>query len=211
MHATTEQLLSLRDGEPVVAGVQSHLGDCDRCRRELARLSRVRDALRRLPPVGPPGDLWQTVAIHSLERPTGPRFPWPHGIAIAASFVFALVVVARFGQDRDPAADAGAPAASVAEVVPGPTGLSLGELQRRSRGLEALRRAMPPRPEVVRAGTAGTIADLEDRIAWVDLRLNAARDLGLSPAQREALWRERVNLMQSLVQVEYAQVQRPRY
>ena len=58
---------------------------------------------------------------------------------------------------------------------------------------------------------AMTIADLEDRIALVDLRLNAADALELTPAQRQALWRERVNLMQSLLQVEYAQLQSPGY
>ena len=55
------------------------------------------------------------------------------------------------------------------------------------------------------------IADLENRIALVDLRLNAADALALTPAQRQALWRERVNLMQSLLQVEYAQLQSPGY
>ena len=56
-----------------------------------------------------------------------------------------------------------------------------------------------------------TIAELEDRIALVDLRLNAAEALDLTDAQRQTLWVERVNLMQSLVQVEYADLQNPRY
>ena len=38
-----------------------------------------------------------------------------------------------------------------------------------------------------------------------------AAHLGLTEAQKHALWKERVNLMQSLVQVEYARLQRPRY
>jgi hypothetical protein len=43
------------------------------------------------------------------------------------------------------------------------------------------------------------------------VRLGAADALGLTEAQKHALWKERVNLMQSLVQVEYARLQRPRY
>ena len=70
---------------------------------------------------------------------------------------------------------------------------------------------MPARPEIVRASTARTIADLQDQIAFVDMRLNAAQSLELNPDQRAALWRERVYLMQSLIQIEYARLQSPKY
>ena len=89
--------------------------------------------------------------------------------------------------------------------------VTVADLQQRSRRLEVLRAAMPPRRQVVRASTARTIVDLEDRIALVDMRLNSAAVLRLSEAQQQALWRERVNLMQSLLQLEYAQLQSPRY
>ena len=68
-----------------------------------------------------------------------------------------------------------------------------------------------PQRQVVRASTASTIADLEDRIALVDMRLNEADTLELTPQQRQALWRERVNLMNSLVRLEFAQIQSQRY
>jgi hypothetical protein len=212
MHATTEQLLSLRDGEPVPPAVHDHVEDCDACRRELVRLARMRAELRRLPALEPGGNLWEKVAVASLERPAGPRFSWASAAGIAASFVVALVALTRLGPQSGPPAPAAAPAARhVAEVVPADDVATVAELQLRSRQLERLRHALPEGPKVVRARTAGTIADLQDQIALVDLRLNAAQTLGLTPAQQQALWRERVNLMRSLVQLEYARLQSPRY
>ena len=103
------------------------------------------------------------------------------------------------------------PAASVEEIVPADDAATMAELQRRSRQLEGLRRVMPQRPQIVRASTARTIADLQDQITFVDMRLNAAAELGLTPEQQQALWRERVYLMQSLIRLEYARLQSPRY
>ena len=216
MHATTEQLLGLRDGEPVPTAVHDHVGGCDRCRRELVRLARVRDELRALPALEPGRSLWESVAVGSLERPAGPRFSWASAAGIAASFIIALALLTRFGPDRDPLAPPAATAsnssaAAVSEVVPSDDASTVADLQLRSQQLERLRRAMPERPRVVRASTAGTIAALQDQIAFVDMRLNAADELELTTRQREALWRERVNLMQSLVQLEYARLQSPRY
>lgn len=216
MHATTEQLLGLRDGEPVATVVHDHVEDCDRCRRELVRLARLRDELRTLPALEPDRNLWEAVAVDSLERPVGPRFSWASAAGIAASFIIALALLTRFGPTRDPAGPpavsaSNPPAAAVSEVVPSDDAATVADLQLRSQQLERLRRAMPERPRVVRASTAGTIAALQDQIAFVDLRLNAADELELSTAQRESLWRERVNLMRSLVQLEYARLQSPRY
>ena len=64
---------------------------------------------------------------------------------------------------------------------------------------------MPSQPRVQRAGTLATIDDLQDRIAAIDLQLSGS---GLSPAEQEIYWRERVRLMDSLVRLRYAQTQR---
>jgi len=95
MHATTEQLLSLRDGEPLAATVHDHVEQCDVCSRELARLARVRAELRNLPPVTPQHSLWQSVAVGSLERPQHRHAPWLSAIAVAASFVLGLFLIGR--------------------------------------------------------------------------------------------------------------------
>lgn len=214
MHANTEQLLNLRDGGAEAAAVRKHVAGCEQCQAEIERLSRVRDSLRSLPPVRPDSDLWKTLAIGAVQNPAPARFHWGSGLAIAASFVLGLALLIRIGGDRGAPEDAPietTPAATISETLPVAERSMLPALQMRSRRLEALRAAMPRSPEVNRAGTAMTIADLEDRIALVDLRLNAADALDLTPAQRQALWRERVNLMQSLLQVEYAQLQSPGY
>ncbi len=215
MHANTDQLLRLRDGEPVDAAVSLHVEDCERCRREVDRHRLIREILRGLPPVEPPADLWRTVAVGSVSPTPVPRFHWASAVAIAASFLLGLALMMRIGGDGTDPSKAPletTPAAAVSGLVQQPgSGVSLAALQNRSRKLEALRAAMPRQPKVERAGTAMTIADLEDRIALVDLRLHAADALGLTEAQRHALWKERVNLMQSLVQVEYARLQGPGY
>jgi hypothetical protein len=224
MHATTEQLLSLRDGEPLDAAVHDHVENCGVCSRELARLARVRAELRQLPPIGPRQALWRAVALGSLpERPAHRYGPWLSAIAIAASFVLGLFLIDRLnmGPTGDPPAAQQTIASSmpadetpdggISEVVPSVAPVTLADLQQRSQRLEVLRSAMPRRPQLVRASTARTIVDLEDRIALVDMRLNSAAALRLSESQRQALWRERVNLMQSLLQLEYAQLQSPSY
>ncbi|MGI9263623.1 MAG: hypothetical protein ACR2QU_01765 [Gammaproteobacteria bacterium] len=225
MHATTKQLLEVRDGETVANDVRAHIDFCDICQGELARLAGVRDELRDLPQIKPDKGLWQAVAVESLGRPAPQRFSWASAAGIAASFVVALILVTRLSSgpgnlnDGGPEAVAGsddkplasAPAATVAEVVPPVAAASSDALRTRSRRLESLRRAMPQRPQVMRASTTRTIVDLEDRIALVDMRLNASARLGLTPQQEKALWRERVNLMNTLVRLEYSQISSPRY
>ncbi|MDH3767600.1 MAG: hypothetical protein OES99_04015, partial [Gammaproteobacteria bacterium] len=58
---------------------------------------------------------------------------------------------------------------------------------------------------VMNAGTAGTIAGLQDGIAVIDYGLS--RNGELSQSQSEQLWRQRVGLMNTLVQVRGAQLQ----
>ncbi len=67
---------------------------------------------------------------------------------------------------------------------------------------------IPYRPRVVRASTVATIDGLEDRIALIDEQLMFARALGLSTADRQVLYRQRVELMNALVQIRYAEAQR---
>ena len=60
-------------------------------------------------------------------------------------------------------------------------------------------------PRLTRASTALTVADLEERIQWVDYRLNLRAEDGLDSEQAQKLWRERVELLNSLVAVRYAE------
>ena len=83
----------------------------------------------------------------------------------------------------------------------------LSALMVESRQIERNLRALPAQPSVVRASTAATISELQDQIAAIDYLL-ARPDFGLTPDQQEIYWRERVRLMNSLLQLRRAQTQR---
>ena len=75
-----------------------------------------------------------------------------------------------------------------------------------SARLERLLAEMPA-PRLVVGSTAGTIVGLEDRIAYVDAQLSYAAARDPAPPYRRALWDERVELMNALVYVRFAQMQ----
>jgi hypothetical protein len=55
--------------------------------------------------------------------------------------------------------------------------------------------------------TAMTIAGLEDRIGMIDAQLTYSTARGVAQPEREALWGERVELMNALVHVRFAQAE----
>ena len=154
-----------------------------------------------MPPVRPPHDLWRTVAVNAVSRPTR-RVPWAAIAGFAASFVLAMVVILQMGPDgTSTSAGSGNPSDVIAST-PAPAGAT-PELLQRSRSLEATLRALPAAPSVTRASTATTVADLEDQLMLVDARLSSGQ---LTPQQEETLWRHRVRLMDSLVRLRYVQI-----
>jgi hypothetical protein len=76
-----------------------------------------------------------------------------------------------------------------------------------SARLERVLAQLPAPPPLVAGTTSGTIVGLEDRIAYVDAQLSYAAARDLAPTYRKALWGERVELMNALVQVRFAQAQ----
>jgi len=68
--------------------------------------------------------------------------------------------------------------------------------------------AMPQRPAVARAGTSVPIETLEAEVQWLDHQLSLA---GADPATAvpgtEHLWRDRVEVMDSLVRLRYVEAQ----
>ena len=98
--------------------------------------------------------------------------------------------------------DAAEPVTDVSD----PDHADLDELMAQSRRLEQLLRELnSSTPRVMKAGTAGTIAGLQDGIAYIDYGLSY--DDRLDRVQSEQLWRQRVGLMNTLVQVRGAQLQ----
>jgi hypothetical protein len=83
----------------------------------------------------------------------------------------------------------------------------LAELRSRSQMLEAVLAELPARPAVKRAATSVPIDSLEARVQWLDHEILVA-DAQASAPQAEQLWRERVEVLNSLVQLRYVEAQR---
>jgi hypothetical protein len=76
-----------------------------------------------------------------------------------------------------------------------------------SAELERVLDTLPAPRAVMRASTAGTIARLEDRIAQIDQELMFSTAAGVDSGQQATLWQDRVEVMNALLQVRYANSQ----
>jgi len=170
----------------------------------------LRDGLNSLPDTMPPRAVWhrireQAEAEGLINRPAGRRpSTWYLGGSLAAAVVLGAFILP--GVLEMPTPEFRPTPANVASNPP----MSLTTLQTlmtESRQLENDLRDLPAEPRVMRAGTAATIAGLEDRIAAIDYQLNDP-EFQLTPEEEEIFWRERVRLMKLLVGMRYAQAQR---
>lgn len=169
----------------------------------------LRSKLRELPDTMPPRAVWNRIReqarAEGLIRSSASRNRrnWFAGFGVAAAGLLAAVLLP--GIVSPPAEDF--------PVVPrnlpsNTTELStLQMLMVQSRQLESDLRSLPQQPRVMRASTVATISDLEDRIATIDYQLNDPA-VRMTAEDRELFWRERVRLMNSLLQLRYAQAQR---
>lgn len=221
MRARTEDLLTLRDGEPIDALLRERLASNPENAREVERLSRIAEDLRRLPLLEPPAGAWQRIAAEasSQRRSRSARF-----VAAAAAIVAiaALLRVAPWRTDRpidmpdvqaEPPSFA-APRELEAEPQSEPESdpsADYARLVAESARLELMLAALDRPPRLMNAGTALTIAGLEDYIVLVDEQLNYAEARDVDLRYREALWRERVDAMNALLHVRYAQARAPTY
>jgi hypothetical protein len=203
MHASFEQLLKLRDAAGAEDQPSAHVRACAECGSVLARLSAVTAAMRRLQPRFAAPDRWSAIAAELSRSPSdvmAPR-PRPGWLLPAASAALVLVVVLlTFGEREAPTPAVGAETATT--IAPAATH---ADLLAESQRLESLLASLPAEPRITRAQTALTLADLEDRLQWVDYRISLASEVGLGREDAELLWRERVDLLNSLVAVRYAQ------
>lgn len=216
MRARTEDLLTIRDGEPIDAELRAALAADPENAREIERLAQVAEQLRRLPTLDPPAGVWERIEAETapLESRRSARPVWAAVAAVAAVAVAALLVAPWRASDRpDTAATAGSgarPAPLATESAADPS-VEYRQLVAESVRLELLLSELEGSPRLMNAGTARTIADLEDHIAIVDEQLAYAEARGADPLYRQALWRERVDVMNALLHVRYAQSQLPTY
>jgi hypothetical protein len=236
MHPSTEDLLSVRDGEPLDAGTSNVIADDATLEREIERMRQVRHALRQLPELPPADDMWQRIV--AVERETRPRSNarWLAGAGIAAAVaLLAIFVISSPPRPTGGIAPRAIPAGdglttrAIAEppstVVGAETSaetlfdrdrllvggrivpVSYPALVQESARLDRALRRLPYQRPMMSAETATTIAGLEDRIALIDEQITYSNARGVPQPQRVALWGERVDLMNALVHVRYAQAQ----
>jgi hypothetical protein len=182
------------------------------CGLSIAERDVLQAKLRELPDTMPPGAVWQR--IKDQARAEGllqgqrrqERIKWVTGALLAAAVA---LVALRFpiatSPETEPQVFPTEP--TIDEITADNIPRAVNTLMVRSKQLESDLRALPAQPRLVRAGTAATVSAIELRISEIDYRLNHP-GIRLSPMQKQAYWRERVRLMNSLVQLRYAQVQR---
>ena len=231
MHATIEQLLSLRDSEPVSADVKRHVSVCMLCHKQLEELTLVKDELNRLPAHTSHHHNWPEILtrVDQVREDSNRRHRMLQygGIAAAASVLLAILVYSVL-----PGVVSGPKSAESSQLISdntigdeiSETGLKmedpvleqpetsepdLDQLIAQSAYLEAILDTLPRRPRVMRASTTDLITGLTDTVALIDYRLNTEHDL--SDTRARNLWRQRVDLMNSLVYVRAAEAQQVAY
>ena len=181
MYCTIEDLVALRDGEGSV-WARRHVVECAECQAERERLYQRVAQLKALPAVRPPRDRWHAIQDTVLAERSRRRQRWLRsGLAVAAA-VAGLMIVRPMLQKPVLADD-----------------LAKAKLQ--SAQLETVLRDYDSDSRVMSGREADLTAQLEDQIASLDGRLAQFGDSGFGDAQLVDLWRQRVDLMQQLMQV----------
>ena len=188
MHCTMDDLLALRDGEASV-WARRHVEECAACRAELDGLYQRVAQLKALPALRPPRDRWGVVRDTIVAQRTQRRRRWAgYGLATAAAIVGLMVLGPMSGN------------IGIAD--------ELARAKQQSAQLESTLQDYDPESRVMSGREAEITARLEDQIAQVDGRLADLDAQAAREAQLVDLWRQRVQLMEQLVQV---RVTRARY
>ena len=194
-HLTMEQLVAVREPglEPGVSGWRDHASACELCRAELERLDQRVARLRALPALTPSRNRF--AEIRAGARAHRRRKRWmalsAGGLAVAASLALAVALTRGSGGSED------ALAQQITEQQ------ELDSIIARSRSLEGTIQAYNPEQRVTDGRTAVVAATLEDRLARVDNQLQLVNMMDQSVRQEAALrlWRERVGLLNALMDV----------
>ena len=190
MHLSMEQLVALREpgAEPGAQAAQAHLHQCDACRAEFDRLHQRIARLKALPALRPSRDRWPAVRARFETERRSRRLRQAGLVGLAAAASIALLIGLR-----------GTYHAPLAAPVPA----ELSEAKARSQALEAAIDQYHPESRVLDGRTARIAQELEDRIAAVDreLQMTDLADPGGRETQELNLWRERVGLLDALVDV----------
>ncbi len=191
-HLTIDQLLALREAgsEPGSHAAHTHLEGCQTCQAELDRLHQRVARLKALPALRPARDQFPAVRARLMAERRRRQLRWAGvgGVAMAASVALFLVFT---------------PAEPVGNVPVQAYTNELAETMSRSQQLEQALLALDPEARLLDGRTAAIAGRIEDRIHLVDRDLQAADLLDRQVRGREQLrlWRERVGLLDALVDV----------
>jgi hypothetical protein len=168
----------------------------------------VASLLRDLPEGAAPPYDWREFQRRARPPARAPA-PLPNGGALAAALVVLIASGAIVIRLTAPGARAvrSAPAAAAA-AFSSPDRTSPGELpevRAAEAGADRWLATLPTEPALVRVGTRAAVTTLEDRIAQVDDLLSAQRADRATPAHLLALQQQRLQLVDSLAQVRYAE------
>jgi len=181
-----ETLVSLREpgSEPGQAAAREHLNECAHCQAELQRLHQRVARLKALPTLRPGRDRWpEARARFTAERSRRRiRVIGLTGLAMGAAASLAIAV-GDLARPADPTPD------------------QLSQAMQRSQVLESALNDYNPGGRVVDGRTARIAGELEDRIARVDRQLEATALQQAADRDLLKLWRERVGLLDALVDV----------
>lgn len=187
-HLTMDVLVSLREpgNEPGQAAAREHLNQCPHCQAELQRLHQRVARLKALPTLRPARDRWPETRAryHAERRRRRTRTAGLAGLAAAASVALGIAV-----------GDLSRPNEITAEQIT--------QVMERSQVLESALSEFNPEGRVLDGRTARIAGELEDRIARLDRELELTELQPQQGADQDLLklWRERVGLLDALVDV----------
>lgn len=202
MHPALDELIALRDGtgSPEQA---AHTASCPQCQEEVARLRALAEALRALPAQPPARDIWPS-SREALRRKRLQR--WVR-FAAAACFLIAGVAGAFWlvPGGKVPWTAPAKPEAQAAKVPPASAEKpALSKLISQSQLLEKVLEGYDSKSTVMSSRSAGAIADLQDRVALIDLQIGMAEDGSVPETRVAELWEYRVRLLASMVEIHSA-------
>jgi hypothetical protein len=190
-HLTIDQLLATREPglEPQVHAWREHVESCDHCRSEIDRLDQRVARLKSLAALQPSRDLFGSIRARAAQERRARRvrrLAWA-GLAIAASLTLMIGSYKyQRGHRRLVAADP-----------------ELAEVMSQSKQLERTLAGFDQDRQVVDGRTVAVASTIEDRLARVDRQIEATELLDRTIRQQAVLklWRERVGLLDALVDV----------
>src|SRR5215207_530308 len=161
----------------------------------------IADRLRELPAELAPPLSWAEFQPHIAAQLVKPDRTWQYTALAAgfAAFVAGLALWSRVTTPEHALNIADAQSELPMLTLPDPQALTQAEAAERWLA------RLPAEHAVVRVGAHMAVADLEDRIAWVDDTLSDQGLDAVDPTHIVALQYERARLLNSLAQVRYAE------